>query len=77
MNLQDKLVLLNVPLMMTVLLSAQQSIIASPVINGDTFEFSTDKKVRLIGIDTLETEHPSKPVEFYGKEASAFTRQLL
>ncbi len=33
--------------------------------------------VRLIGIDTPETVHPSKPVECYGPEASAFTKSLL
>ena len=34
-------------------------------------------RVRLIGIDTPETVHPSKPVEEYGKQASEFTRALL
>jgi len=33
--------------------------------------------MRLIVIDKPETVHPSKPVEHYGKEASAFTRNLL
>ena len=33
--------------------------------------------VRLIGVDTPETVHPSKPVEHYGKEASAFLTNLL
>lgn len=34
-------------------------------------------RVRMIGIDTPETVHPSKPVQAYGKEASAFTFALL
>ena len=34
-------------------------------------------RVRLIGIDTPETVHPSKPVEKYGAQASEFTRALL
>jgi micrococcal nuclease len=34
-------------------------------------------KVRLIGVDTPETVHPSKPVEAYGKEASRFTANHL
>ena len=31
---------------------------------------------RLIGVDTPETVLPQKPVEYYGKEASAFTKRL-
>ncbi len=33
--------------------------------------------IRLIGVDTPETVHPTKPVECYGPEAAAFTRNLL
>jgi micrococcal nuclease len=33
--------------------------------------------VRLIGVDTPETVDPRKPVQFFGKEASAFTKKLL
>ena len=33
--------------------------------------------IRLIGIDTPETVHPTKPVECFGPEASAFTKALL
>ena len=32
--------------------------------------------VRLIGVDTPETVHPQKPVEYFGKEASAFTKRM-
>jgi len=49
-------------------------------IDGDTIELLMDgkpEKVRLIGVDTPETVHPSKGVEYFGKEASAFTRDLL
>ena len=34
------------------------------------------ERVRLIGVDTPETVHPRKPVERFGKEASAFTRRI-
>jgi micrococcal nuclease len=34
-------------------------------------------KARLIGVDTPETVHPSKPVEHYGREASLFLTNLL
>jgi micrococcal nuclease len=33
--------------------------------------------VRLLGVDTPETVHPSRPVERFGKEASDFTRERL
>ena len=36
-----------------------------------------DETVRLIGVDTPETKHPTKPVECFGPEASAFTRRLV
>jgi len=50
------------------------------VIDGDTVVLAIgaeEKTVRLIGVDTPETVHPSKPVEAYGKEASRFTENLL
>jgi micrococcal nuclease len=31
----------------------------------------------MLGVDTPETVHPSKPVEFFGKEASGFTKTRL
>ncbi len=34
-------------------------------------------RVRMIGIDTPETVHPLKAVEFFGKEASTFTKKYL
>ena len=33
--------------------------------------------VRMLGVDAPETKHPSKPVEYFGKEASEFTRKAL
>ena len=50
------------------------------IVDGDTVKINYQGKstsVRLIGVDTPETVHPSKPVEAYGKEASNFTRNLL
>lgn len=50
------------------------------VTDGDTVTVqagSKSYKVRLIGVDTPETVHPSKPVSFYGKEASNFTKENL
>lgn len=50
------------------------------VTDGDTVEIrfdSTVEKVRLIGVDTPETKHPTKPVGCWGPEASAHTTALL
>jgi len=53
----------------------------SRVIDGDTVEVSRGRRmlnIRLIGIDTPETVHPTEPVECYGPEASRYaTRTLL
>jgi micrococcal nuclease len=50
------------------------------VIDGDTIEVSIGSKtykVRYIGIDTPETKHPEKPVEWMGKEAAAKNEELV
>ena len=50
------------------------------IIDGDTVVVLVDgvaEKVRLIGVDTPETVDPRKPVQCFGKEASAFTNALL
>ena len=49
------------------------------VVEGDTIKIEYDGRaatVRLIGFDTLGTVYPSKPVEVFGKEASALTKNL-
>jgi len=47
------------------------------VVDGDTLVLENKERVRLIGVDTPETKHPNKPVEYYGKEATAFTRKTV
>jgi micrococcal nuclease len=47
------------------------------VIDGDTFKIDTGDKVRMIGMDTPEVHHPTKPVQCFGKEAMAKTKELL
>ena len=52
----------------------------SEVIDGDTLHVSIGgmkEEIRLIGVDTPETVHPTKPVQCFGPEASAHTKQLL
>ena len=38
---------------------------------------ATHALIRLIGVDTPETKHPTKAVQRGGKEASAFTQAML
>ena len=57
--------------------SNQQILICAKVIDGDTIVLSNGEKVRLIGVDTPETKHPQKPAEYYGKEATAFTKRMV
>mgnify|MGYP000913844550 CR=1 FL=1 len=53
------------------------------VIDGDTIvvirhpRLNMLETVRLIGLDTPETVHPTKAVEYFGKEASNFAKTLL
>ena len=47
------------------------------VIDGDTLVLDGGEKVRLIGVDTPETVHPSRPMEFFGREASPFTKRMV
>jgi micrococcal nuclease len=46
------------------------------VIDGDTVVLQNIGTVRLIGVDTPESVDPRRPVEYFGKEASDFTRQI-
>jgi len=46
------------------------------VVDGDTLVLEGGERVRLIGVDTPETVDPRRPVQYFGKEASAFTRRL-
>jgi micrococcal nuclease len=50
------------------------------VVDGDTAHVEIDGRdvtVRFIGIDTPESVAPDQPVECYGREASAYTRDRL
>ncbi len=56
------------------------------VVDGDTAIFTLmlddgkiykDERTRFTGVNTPETVHPNKPVEYYGKEASNFTKSQL
>lgn len=50
------------------------------VVDGDTIVIDRgqgQEKVRFILVDTPETKHPKKGVEYFGKEASTFTTNSL
>ena len=55
-------------------------VLVTKVIDGDTIQVIINNKqetLRLIGIDTPETVDPRKPVQCFGKEASAKAKSLL
>ena len=47
------------------------------VVDGDTIILDGKERVRLIGVDTPETVDPRRPVQYFGKEASAFTKRMV
>lgn len=51
------------------------------IVDGDTVDVTKGRRtltLRLIGIDTPETVHPTEPIECFGPEATAFaSRRLL
>lgn len=58
--------------MVTKVVDGDTIIIAAP----DAHNNEPDTRVRLIGIDTPETKHPTLPVMYFGPEASEFTTQM-
>jgi micrococcal nuclease len=67
-------------LLFPALLFSQDFYLCTRVVDGDTIIVSIDgrkERVRLIGVDTPETKHPNKPVEYFGREASAFTKHMV
>ncbi len=60
--------------------TGQESYLCTRVVDGDTIVVDIggkQEKLRLIGVDTPETVHPEKPVEYFGKEASEFTKKMV
>ena len=57
-----------------------ERVLVTDVIDGDTIKVLRGRRqdtVRLIGVDTPETGRPDTPVQFFGPEASLFTRRAL
>lgn len=57
--------------------TAGETYLVTKVIDGDTIQLENGERVRYIGINTPETKHPTKGVEFYGKEASEANKSLV
>lgn len=75
-----KLLIICFILAIPIITNAKEPVFVSRVVDGDTIEVINNNakyKVRLIGIDTPETKHPKKGIEYYGKEASDFTKNYL
>jgi hypothetical protein len=47
------------------------------IVESDTIEVNSGDTVRLIGIDTPETKHPSQPVECFGAQATQHATELM
>lgn len=65
------LILLNINIV-----NAKEQVKFSDCVDGDTVKVlikNKEKTLRLLAVDTPESVHPTKKVEYYGKEASNFT----
>jgi micrococcal nuclease len=55
----------------------RREVVVGHVIDGDTFQLASGERIRLLGIDTPEYQPWKGREDFYGKEASAYTKKLL
>ena len=59
---------------------AKEEVKFSKCVDGDTIKVLLDNKeytVRMLAVDTPESVHPTKGVEYYGKEASDYTCEKI
>lgn len=47
------------------------------VVDGDTVVLDGGERVRLVGVDTPELHRPGWPVQYFAREAKAFTKRLV
>lgn len=76
-KLSKILLLASLTIFLSISCSNSQTLKCTRVIDGDTIVLNNGEKVRLIGVDTPESVHPLKPVEYFSKEASEFTKRLV
>ena len=67
---------LSILMLLLALPSSAWAQLVTRVVDGDTIVVAGVGTVRLIGVDTPETVDPRAPVQFFGKEASEFTRRM-
>lgn len=81
MNRKRSLLLCALLILLTLQPSFASDLIkVTRVVDGDTIIVNLNGKqerVRLIGVDTPETVDPRRPVQYFGKEASNFTKKML
>jgi micrococcal nuclease len=56
---------------------AQELVRVKQVVDGDTIILESGERVRLLGVNAPEVNHPNKPVEVFGKEAAEFTQRMV
>lgn len=61
----------------SVIATSSPSYLVTRVVDGDTIEIETGQKIRYIGVNTPESVDPRKPIECFGKEASAKNSELV
>lgn len=70
------LILIFLCVNVNVFASEKEEVKFNKCVDGDTIKIELDgdiKTVRMLAVDTPESVHPTKGVEYYGKEASNFT----
>lgn len=65
------------PLVLAAVLILTRPALVERVVDGDTIRVAGHGTVRLLGVDTPETKHPTKGLQPCGPEASAFTSHWL
>jgi endonuclease YncB( thermonuclease family) len=55
---------------------SDEQVLVERVVDGDTLVIAGGDRIRLIGVDTPETHHPTKAAQPFGQEAFAFTRRM-
>ncbi len=72
-EIYDKVSVYNEELKSKILIAKEETYQVTKVVDGDTIKImynGVEESVRMIGIDTPETVHPTEAVECFGKEAS-------
>ncbi|MEI8096780.1 MAG: thermonuclease family protein [Candidatus Moraniibacteriota bacterium] len=54
-----------------------ETFLVKKVVDGDTIELDNGEKVRYVGVNTPESVDPRRKVECFGKEASAYNKDLV